>query len=272
MNMQGNCADGANQGFVIALPYWSVVRLRLLRSGAPGGPYSYTLRAGTKVQAFSYGRGGDKTAAGFSAADGPALDRDTNIAKAYETINGEALTITGMSVIALQSAISGEDANLRLADEKLVKAIFEQCLVRMKLNVRGEFDFGLPIFLPGSAGLEGSGRAASSYRALAGDMSTYALGPNNGTPLRANTYALPDNIVWQDQGSDSLFQVNFVFEKDIIIWSGDDVDNKLVDVAADNAFDSVATGTDGYNFPSELIQDMCVQLHGVIEGQRSRTI
>ena len=273
-----HCGD--NQGFKIQLPYWSKIKFSAARALSAGGvagvgPFNYVVATGTTATAFSYGRGQAKTQAGFTAADGNAVDSDTNIAKGGETIAGESLKISGISVMPCPAGTDGAAGalapDLRLQDDRLLAALFCFCSVKMRLNVRGILDFGPAMFMPGAGGLEGRAARLSSFTALAGDMEDQGF-PRNGLPTRGNAFGLPDPIWWNDEGNDSLVFIDFIVNRNIVIWSGGDVDNNLPNVVRSNLPAAVATGTPGYTFPSVIMSELIVSLHGEVVGARSAVI
>jgi hypothetical protein len=88
-----------------------------------------------------------------------------------------------------------------------------------------------------------------------------------------NYYRVPEGLVWRPSGSeDSQLNVIFRVENELNFFSGGDLDNLTGDTAADNDPAIVATGTQGYVYPSELCQQFMVFLHGEVVGARQRVL
>jgi hypothetical protein len=271
----GNVPCGNNNMFDITLPYYSKGKVSAARTSDGAGHFSYVVAAGTIVSFFSYGRGQPKLSAGFSANDGNASNSDTNILRPGETINGESLRITGLSFVIMPAGTDGAAAttgpDLRLVDKNLVAALFSFCSLQCQINARGYLDFGPLILMPGAAGLEGRAPTISDNNALAGSMIDGGF-VNNGMPNAGNAFGFDAPIWWNDDGADSNITFNLRVDRNIVLWSGGDVDNKQGNTTANNLAGEVATGTQGYNFPSIVMCEILCRLHGQVLGERSRTI
>jgi len=274
MNQEA-CA-GTNADYVISLPYYSKVKYRAPRVGAGAGPFTYTIPVGTKVSAFSYAKQQLKTSGGFTTLDGNATDSDTNLEKGAETIAGEKVHVTGISIMPQAAGTdvpaAGAAPDLRLQDSTLMAALGSLVSVTLNLNSRLRFLLGVKTMLPGGGALYGVAPNMANFLALAGDPNSQGF-PGNGIPARGNQYGFPEGIVWNPAGSgDSLLTVDFEVNRTIVVFSGGDIDNPLSNVAASNLPAVVATGTRGYTFPTIIMSEWLVQLHGFVEGPRSRAI
>lgn len=265
---------GNNADFQIQLPYWSKIKFAASRT-VSGAVFNYIIPAGTTVSAFSYGRNQSKGSAGFTAADGNAVDSDTNIAKGGETIAGESVQIDGISIMPMPAGTDGAAGattpDLRIQDDRMLAALMSLCSCKIRLDTRGLLDLGPPIFLPGGGGLEGRAAKLSSWSGLAGD--NYDQGfVNNGLATKGNSFGMKYPIWWNAYGADSLLFIDFVVNRNIVLWSGGDTDNRFGNVAASNLPGAVATGTPGYTFPATIMTEWAIVLHGEVVGPRSRTI
>lgn len=271
----GKTPCGDNNMFDITLPYYSKGKLSATRTSDGAGHFSYVITAGTQIAFFSYGRGLAKVSAGFSAADGNASNSDTNIVRPGETINGESLRITGLSFVIMPAGTDGAAGalapDLRLVDKNLAAAVFSFCSLQCQINARGFLDFGPLILMPGAAGIDGRAPTISDQNALAGAMIDGGFA-NNGLPSAGNAFGFDNPIWWNDDGADSNITFNLRVDRNIVLWSGGDVDNKKGNTAANNLAGVVATGTEGYAFPSVVMVEIMCRLHGQVLGERSRVI
>lgn len=270
---------GDNQAFKVQLPYWSKIKFRASRTSATRDDGStvfvYNIAVGTKPLAFSYGRGQPKVSGGFTTADGNAVNSDTNIAKNGETINGESVEIKSLSALPLPAGTDGDPTatngpDLRLQDDHLVAMLSSCVSVQFIFNARAILDYGFPLMMPGSGGLSGRAPNLSNQSGLAGAPNDAGF-VSNGAPAMGNSFGLPDSLWWNDDGNDSLISIGFNVDRPVVIWSGGDVDNKQPNVEGNNT-PAVATGTQGYVYPSILMSEWSVHLHGTVWGARSRNI
>lgn len=273
--IEGNTPCGDNTMFDITLPYYSKGKLLASRVSDGAGHFSYVINAGTTIAFFSYGRNQPKLSAGFTAADGNATNSDTNIVKSGETINGESLRISGLSFVIMPAGTDGAAGttapDLRLVDKNLVAAIWSFCSLQCQINARGFLDFGPLIFMPGACGIDGRAPTLSDQNALAGAMIDGGFA-SNGLPSAGNAFGFDNPIWWNDDGADSNITFTLRVDRNIVLWSGGDVDNKKSNTAANNVAGAVATGTEGYTFPSVVMVEIMCRLHGQVLGERSRTI
>src|SRR6185295_11257775 len=243
--------------------------------GAGIGPFAYSVVSGTKESAFSYGRKQLRTSAGFTTADGVASDSDTNIYEGSKCIAGKQVHITGVSVMPMDVGTDVNDDDevvLRRTDRDLLAAFMDFSIARIKFNGREDLDLGVPAMLPGGGGLYGRAALNAGLRSdLAGDIEDAGF-VANGLPTRGNYMGFPEGLIWNDVGPDSLMTIDFVLTRDLTIYSGGDIDNKRTNDDADNDPGEVATGTRGYTFPTVIMLEAMVQLHGMVTGKRSGNI
>jgi len=260
-------------------PYYSRVKFFADRVGEEGGPYTYGLAQGTQVRAFAYAVGQQKQIAGYTGADGNATIADTNLSVANQTIGGQNVLVHGIAIQLLPAAMhlaEGEAVPhvVRPVDYQFFSALMNAVSVEATLNGdENVYRLGTVPMVPGAGGQVGGAPDLVGLNGLAGSQESMPFGAN-GWQTRSNFFRLPEGLVWRNQSNaDSMFNVRFTVTRAINLFSGGSPEQAAlgVDVAADNAFDSVATGTEGKVYPAELAVELGVILVGEVIGPRTRT-
>ncbi|OGS00194.1 MAG: hypothetical protein A2V88_08270 [Elusimicrobia bacterium RBG_16_66_12] len=257
-----------NQVYVTPFPYYSKVKFRAVRAGAPGGPYNWNIAAGVQPRAFSYGIGGSMLSAGFTPFDGLATIADTNITDPATTISGEVIHIQGIAIQPLAAALDVETLAalpiVRPIDNQLLAAISEAVSVELVLNGgANRFKLGIPPMVPGAGGLSGGAQAVSGRPALAGGVIGEPY-PTNGWAVRNNFFRMPEGLTWNRQGmQDSQLEFALTVQRPIQIFSGGSPEVNLGAVVA-------GAGVQAYDYPTTLVAEFMVHLAAVVSGPRSR--
>lgn len=261
-----------NQQRVTSWPYFSKVKFRAPRAGA--APSTYDIPAQTVVRAFSYGIGESMLAAGWPNANDLATFADTNLITRQQTNSGQNVHVYGIAcqVLAGVGDLAAGDAlphRFRLSDGRLLAALWESVSVSIVFNgTEQQYRLGTLGMVPGAGGLNGGAFDNAGLIALAGEPRCVEF-PANGMPARSNFFRVPEGLIWRDQGADSLLSVEFRVERAIRIPTGGSAENNVGNVAASNAPAAVATGTEGYAYPTELCVGLMVHLVGHVEGDRT---
>lgn len=252
-----------NQKAITPWPYYSTVRFNA--PGTGDDPITYTLST-TARRAFSYAVGQSKQPAGFQAIE-EATIADTNLVNPNQTTSGQAVLIQGIKVQAKAGALYRPDATsayrLRKQSGALLAALWECCSVELSLNGdNNRYRLGALSNIPGGSALTGAAPDASGLPAFSGGPAPVDFAAN-GWQTAGNYFRLPENLIWMPQGSeDSNLNVIFTPSRAITLTSGGP-DNPIANVEA-------GTGVQAYNFPSELIVDLKVQLVGQTVAPRTR--
>lgn len=267
-------------------PYYSTVKLFAEQvAAAPGGPYTWTIPAGTEVLAFAYRVGEGRGIAGFTPQDGPATIADTNLVNAGQTTSADNVLIHGIALQILPAMLhqdaAGEDADtdpsVNLVDHRQLSAIVEACSVELSLNGgTNAFRLGRIVQIPGAGGLAGAAHDASGYQGQVGAGKDLSWG-QNGWQLRSNYFRVPEGLMWRRQGKpDSNLVLRFVLRRAVTIFSGGSAENQAVggglDLAADNAVGVVATAQPGYAYPPVLGVEILVHFLARVKGPRTRSV
>lgn len=273
------CIDAlAAQEAITPYPYYSKVRIAASRSPAAPAAGSYTVARGTKVRAFSYGIGKSMASAGWANGE-IATIADTNIANPFETNSGESVLIHGIAIQPLMAcghldaaSAVGTTPRTRLCDAHLLAALTEAMSITLAYNVgKNQYPLGTLTMIPGAGGLEGAAPATVGQVALAGEPRHVSFA-TNGMASRTNFWRVPEGIWWNKKGeADSDLSLDFELERAVQIFTGGDADNNEADTTASNAVGVVATGTEGYTYPSEINVAFMVFLIGTVVGPRGRT-
>jgi len=258
-------------------PYYSTVKFNAPASGDPGAvPVTYDLARGTIIEAFSYANGDPKVTAGYSNGDGVATKADTNITTRFQTIGGQNVIIHGIGLQWLPAAMTLNDGEvaphrLRLPDAAFIAALNNSVSVELTLNAdENTFRMGTIGMLPGAGGLMGGSDDISGDSSLAGNKRSIAF-PTNGWPVRSNFFAMPEGLIWRNQGNaDSQLKLKFEVTRAIQLFSGGSPEHNIADVAFDNTPAGVASGA-GQAFPTELVAELKVILIGSVLGPRTRS-
>lgn len=230
--------------------YYSTVRFQFTVTGA--GPYTYTLAAGTRVNAFSYGKGDSLVGAGFPAAFGNATEAETNLQGKGDTA-GATVTIYGLSLAIDEDGV----------DAALVRAVWKNTFVDVTLNGSDRYVLiGKPGRIPASGGLFGGGPtlietppATQSQKDSVGTLV-------NGFPDQSNFLRLAEPLKWFPTGQiDSRFQVRFETARAIVKTA---TARAAVDADTIVAFAPPTTTGDPYTFV-----DVTTYLHTVEMAPRS---
>jgi hypothetical protein len=260
------------QRYRLPWPYFSKVKFVATRTGEHGGPYVYTVPTGRR-RAFSYSIDQLRIAAGYTQADGVATPCDTNLTAQSQTTSGEEVAVRGIAITPMPAGYHRDDDSdphtIRPCDYSLLAALDGAVSCELVMNSNQRYNLGLLHFLAGAAGFCGGSPDLLGPQALAGANKALPYS-QNGWPVRSNYMRIPDGFVWRPSGEPDA-QLNVVFEvqRQVTLYSGGSPENNLSDVAADNAFDSVATGTEGYSYPEQLIVELAVELIGVVTSGRS---
>lgn len=266
-----------NQFYVIPFPYYSRVKFVAERATSRSGTgFEYVIRAGRKVQAFSYGVNKEMIAAGYSQADGVATPAHTNIDQAFTTLENDRVLIRGLALQPLpigqhRAASDDEFRRLRLPDAQFLAALANCVSVQLELQGgRQLFRMGNIPMIPGAGGLVGASPDLVTTRPLNGALPADPFA-NNGWATRLNYFPMPQGITWLPAGKEqSSFSVLFTVEKDIELQTGS-YEVPEGNVTAENAPAEVATGVQAYTFPTELVAELQVILIGMTDGARNRT-
>jgi len=258
------------QQFVLPWPYFSKVKFVAPRAGQ--GPYTYTLPTGKRL-AFSYAINQDRLAAGYLASDGPATPADTNLTQQSATTSGEEVAVRGVAISIMPAAFHvrapGAATAIRPVDAQFLAALDGAVSTALVLNSNQRFNMGLLHFLAGAGGFMGGSPSLIGSGALAGEPRGAEF-VNNGWPVRSNFMRIPEGFTWRPSGNaDAQLNVEFELQRAITLYSGGSPENNFTDVVANNAFDAVATGTQGYAYPEELAIELCVELIGTVTSKRS---
>lgn len=224
------------------LPYFSRTWMIVERGGADPN-FTYTLANGTEVFAFSYGKNQDMASAGNPGVN--ARPCDTNLLKAYTTLRGMQLTITGISCLVNPGS-----------DFELARLGFPEISVAAGLTGdETQWQLGTPLFLPAPGGLQGWGNSEIAQPPFP-DTNRFAFLGTNGAPVAGNFFSFRDApIIWQPEGfPDSSFNIRYRVERDVVISS----------VAR-----AAAAGVAAFAPPTEIKLDMVTILHGYAEGPQS---
>jgi hypothetical protein len=266
-----------NQFSLTSWPYYSKVKF-FAPLAAPVVASTYTLQRGAQSDAFSYAIGEGKQSAGYTTGDGNATAADTNLQQRGNTISGQNVWISGIAIQVVPSTMHLDDGQVpphrvRQPDARFLSALFNSVSVELSLN-GGEntFKLGTLGMVPGAGGLTGGGYDSIGLIALAGDDRNLDFG-NNGWAVRSNAKMLPEGLIWRTQSrSDSMLNLNFNNTRAIQLFTGGSPENNVGDVAADNLPANVATGTEGYAFPSEVVCEFMVHLLGRVKAPRTRSV
>lgn len=199
-------AQQANQKSSLWNTYFSTIRFSPTIGGTTGAQ-TYTVAAGTTVQAFSYGLNDSlPNAAGFPTGAGNATDADTNLIKGSQTNAGFQLIIRGIAVLPTADS-----------SPLLLKLLTDNVSVSIGLNGSTQtWKLGNLSFMPGAGGLYGQGRDTLQVPDLA---QTTAFDPGavvNGLPSAQNYYPFPQPLIWTPAGAtDSTLVVIFRAERTI---------------------------------------------------------
>ena len=260
---------------ITSWPYYSRVKFFATKVAVETG-FTYTLNAGTEARAFSYQVGQTKTSAGYTTADGAATIADTNLTQANQTTGGQNVLIHGIAIQIVPAALHLNDGDnlphrVRLTDARFLAALFESVSIQFALNGdENVFRMGSLGQVPGAGGLMGGAQDTIGQVALAGEPRTVTY-PTNSWPVRTSYFKLPEGLIWRNQ-SNADSQVNVIFNttRTINLLSGGDADNATGNTVAVND-DGVATGTEGYTYPSEVVVELLVHLMAKVEGPRTRS-
>lgn len=260
------------QRYRLSFPYHSTIKFPFSKAGEAGGPYTYTLGAGFEARAFSYGQRQTMASAGFPSALALATPADTNLAEANQTVGAESVLITGIALQVLHGAIHPDSANADhmageyFADARALAALEPHVSVRVGLNGDKQVhELGTLGMLPGAGGLTGAGIDALQMPQIEGSSPQFHFHAN-GWPIRSNYYKLPEGLIWQSKGNaDSMLNVIFRLEREVILYSGGDPENNAIGVD-----EAAAAGIRGYAFPEEIQVLLKVILVGEKVGPRSR--
>ena len=242
---------------VTPFPYYSKVRFAVDAAEARPGPFTYTFPLGQTRRAFSYGKGELGTAAGFAGVTMTAAD--TNLSQGNETISGENVAVEG---IAIQVVHGTYDSYF--SDGRLLAQLQGNVSVDLAMNGdQNRHHLGILSMMPGGGGVKGPGIDQLGTQNLEGgrpDMNFMA----NGWETRSNFFRLPDGLVWRSKGhADSMMNVIFTTERQMVLYSGGDVYNPAADEAA-------AALIRGYLYPLTLKVELMVFLVGRVVGPRTR--
>lgn len=264
---------------VTSWPYYSRVKFTAVSTDEAPGPYVYNVAQGVQVRAFAYAVGQQKTVAGYTAADGNATIADTNLTQANQTTGGQNVMIHGIALQLLPAAMhlaEGESVPhiVRPVDYEFYSALMNAVAVEATLNGdENVFRLGTVPMVPGAGGQVGGSPDLVGLNGLAGDQESLPWGAN-GWQTRSNFFRLPSGLTWRNQSNaDSMFNLRFTVTRAIRLFSGGSPEQAAlgVDVTADNAFDSVATGTQGKVYPRELAIELQAILVGEVIGARTRS-
>jgi hypothetical protein len=274
---QGQALDSfENQTRRTSYPYYSKVKLVARRDGDPPGPYTYLVPTGHEVRAFAYAVGDPRQVAGYTVNDGVATIADTNQSDRNKTTGGQNLIVHGIALQLLDVAFHAEDGQalphmVYEADWKFVAALWNSMSVEVILN-GGEnvFKLGVPGMVPGAGGLVGGLPTLLKDQALAGMPRSQPYATNSWA-VRNNFFRLPEGLVWRNQSNaDSMFNLRFVVQRAIELYSGGNEENAKADSTYINN-DTVATAVPGYVFPPKLCVEIMAFLVGEVVGPRTRS-
>lgn len=236
--------------FTTATPYFSRGRFTSTRSATP---YVYTISAGQEIRLFGYAQGGDMGAAGRGSTN--ATNADTNLVTAGQTIGGEKLTVTGVSIQICSNTISPE----------MVAGIWDEISVKASTNGGSNaFLLGTPAMLPGGSGLYGAGSNYTGVQPITGGRPVFSFF-SNGLPGNLNQGVIPEGFLWDRAGqTDSNLVILMKTERAF-------ASNLSGTNASDKADVTAATGILAYLYPTaaEVFVDVRVRLYGVAEADRS---
>jgi hypothetical protein len=264
---------------ITSWPYYSRVKFYADKDVEPPGPFTYNLAAGVTVRAFAYAVGDQKLVAGYTNADGNATIADTNLSARNQTIGGQNVIVHGIACQLLPSAMHLSEGDspphrIRPVDYQFFAALCNSVAVEATLNGdENVYRLGTMQMIPGAGGVVGGAPDLVGMRGLAGDQESQPYAAN-GWQTRSNFFRLPEGLIWRSQSNaDSMFNVRFTTTRPIRLFSGGSPENNAngTDTAASNDPQVVATGTQGYAYPSELAIEMAVILIGEVIGPRTRT-
>lgn len=193
-------ANPTGATFVLkGLPYFSHVRFTATRSGTTPN-FIYTIPAGIELRAFGYRIGDNMGVAGRPTVQATACD--TNVQKAGETIDGEAVYING---IALQLTGASDAALAKVAGREI------SAKISLAGGDRGQ-QLGNAEMIPGMSGLYSSASGvALSTGAAVGTAS-------QGLPEVTNYFPIAGGLLWAPSGkTDSNFVVIMKTERPIVL-------------------------------------------------------
>lgn len=257
-------------------PYYSKVKFFAQTEDVPPGPYSWELRGGTEVRAFSYGVQQPMQSAGFTTADGNATVAETNLTNRNQTTGGQNVLIHGIALQLMPSMSHIPDggaapAIMRPVDYQFASAIWNNVSVELALNGdENTFRLGVPGMLPGAGGLSG-GAPDLAGRVGEGAGQKDIEFPTNGWPVRSNFFRVPEGLIWRNQSNaDSMVNVIFRVRRGITILSGGSPENNIAVTGQDVAA-NLAQNQLGYIFPQQLVCGIMVFLVGEVLGPRTRS-
>jgi hypothetical protein len=269
-----------NQVRKTSYPYYSKVKFYADQVGAQAGPFTYTIPQGHEVRAFAYAVGEDRRIAGYTQADGNATIADTNLSTKNQTIGGQNVIVSGIALQLLPSAFhlsEGESTphRIRKAPWELIAALWNTVSVEVLMNGGDNvYKLGILGMVPGAGGLIGGAPSVLNQQMMAGMAQDFPFAAN-GWPVKNCFFRLPEGLIWRNQSNaDSMFNLRFLVTRAIRLFSGGDPENTIrggLNTPPDNDPESVATGTPGYVFPSEIAVEIMAFLVGEVVGPRTRT-
>ncbi len=191
--------------------YYSKVRFVTARTGSSTA-YTYTIAAGTVVNAFGYAIGGDMATAGRSGTS--ATPADTNLVTASQTVSNETILIRGIGC----QITPDSDPELAILGDASIS-------VTMLLNGGNPlYRLGNPTMLPGGGGLFGAG-VSNMITPPTNDRITKGIGAvSNGDPQSFNFFEFPEPVLWRPAGNpDSSLNVSIKAEVAVAYTNAGDV-------------------------------------------------
>lgn len=259
-----------SQFYLLPWPYYSRVRFVAEQVAGDTG-FRYRVPAGERRVAFSYGIGDQMISAGYNNLE-IATTKHTNLQERFKTIAGDSVYVIGLAILPMPAAqifsADPEEVRTRLSDAQFLAALHASLAVEISLEAgRNGFQAGIPLNIPGRAGIMGGGTQHVGSRPLNGQdpMEPFS---SNGWPAMGNYFPLPEGLVWKPAGQpQSSFAVVLETQTEIDLQSGS-YEDPQADVVANNNVAEVATGVQAYTFPTEIVQDFHVMLVGTTEGER----
>lgn len=227
---------------------------------AGDGPYTYVFTAGTTVTAFSYGVDGDKVAAGYIAADGPATYADTNLQKAFETKGAQQVRIKGLAIQPL--AMCYHDGQAFKSDPDVLAFLSNSVAIDLGLDADLTFRVGTIPMVPGAGGLHGAGQSQVRPPGFEASIGPNISNQNNGWPVAGNFFAIPRELYWNPAGQqDSQLKVRLTATRGTTFVT----DDRAEETDPANA----ASNISGFTAPAALVQGFKVILIGETVSPRS---
>jgi hypothetical protein len=244
----------SNQKAVLSCPYYSTVRLRTTKAGA--GPFTFTGDT-TEKKAFAYKIGDVMDVAGFPAGT-IATKAETNMIKASETRDNADVLIWGISI------------ELAKGEIKLARDWWRVCVVELSLSGTDSYQLGRLAFFPQCGGLFGTQRSFLEAGQLVETSGPMWGVVTNGNPNAGSFFKLPEPLLWEALGSgkkDTSLVVKITPTAAVVENAAD---RAAVAGAAPGASGRVEAFTTPADQADGTFVDLCIRLHTVQVGERSR--